>query len=359
MVGGRFPHAYIFHGPEGVGRERFARGLSKVLLCSTPKHVPTGETEGLVNWDRDVVDACHACDACRAVESGVHPDLHFIYRELIKDHPDPVVRARKGLGLGVDVVREFLIQRASNKPMLGKAKVFVVCEAETMKPPAQNALLKTLEEPPDSTYLILLATSADGLLATVRSRCQMVPFGLLPQEFIVGVLRRENDSVSEDDALLCATAAGGSLGAAMRHLADGLGDCNRRVAEVVSRLADRQASETAKRLIADAKVMGGAYQARDKEMSDTEAQRLGLRTLLSLLSLWYRDALHGSVGSNATAVNRSAGSVLNGFVDRVTATDAGEAIREIAVTEQRLSLNANVQLCVEALLIRLSRLMSC
>ncbi len=350
MADDRFPHAYIFHGPEGVGRELFARGLSKVLLCPTPTRGSSGETEGLASWDGDVVDACHACEACRAVEAGVHPDLHLIYRELIKDHPDPIVRGRKGLGLGIDVIREFLIQRASNKPMLGQAKVFVVRDAEKMKAAAQNALLKTLEEPPNSTYLILLATSADALLATVRSRCQMVPFGLLPQEFIVDALCRENDSVTEEEALLCATVAGGSLGAAIRYLSDGLGDCNGRLVEVVSRLVNGEVSETAKRLIADAKAIGGAYQTRDKGMSDTEAQRLGLRTLLSLLSLWYRAALHASVGSSAPVANRSAGAGM-------TPTGAGNAIREIAATERRLGLNANVQLCVETLLIRLSRLM--
>jgi DNA polymerase-3 subunit delta' len=95
-----------------------------------------------------------------------------VHRYLIKEHPESDVRKRKGLEISVDVLRHFVIERTALTPIRGRAKVFVIREADSMTTQAQNALLKTLEEPPGPTFIILLVSALDGLLPTTLSRCQ-------------------------------------------------------------------------------------------------------------------------------------------------------------------------------------------
>ena len=156
---------------------------------------------------------------CILMSAGNHPDFHSIYRELIEFHPDPKVRGRKALDLGVDVIREFLIAAAGSRPVRGRAKVYVVREAERMNVPAQNALLKTLEEPPPDTYIVLVTSSAARLLPTTRSRAQMVPFGALPPEFVRERLRASEKDLTDAEARFLATVSEGRLGPALESAA--------------------------------------------------------------------------------------------------------------------------------------------
>ncbi len=199
---GRTPHAYLFEGPEGVGKELTARALAARLLCLDERLAADA-------------DACGRCAACRLVESDNHPDLHLVHRGLHKLHPDPRIRRGKALFLVVDVVRHFLIEPAALKPSQGRRRVFIVRDAERMNEQAQNALLKTLEEPPGTACLILLTSSAGRLLPTIRSRCQSVPFGLLPAEFVAHELRARTD-LSAADARTLAHLSEGRLGVALR-----------------------------------------------------------------------------------------------------------------------------------------------
>ncbi len=334
MSSDRMPHAYIFHGPEGVGRELFAERLARMLLCEKP--------DG---------DACGLCRGCEMTGEGTHPDLHLIYRELIKQHPDTAVRARKGIDLGIDVIRTFVLDRVARKASMGQAKVFIVREAEKMTRAAQNALLKTLEEPPARTFIILVAAAIDALLTTVRSRCQPVAFGLLPPEFIVQRLRAEHPDISEDEARFCAQHANGSLGVALRHHTDGLTAYDARLAETVAGLAGTGVTAAAKRIVDDAKKLGEHHQKRDADISNTEAQRRGLKALFSLLSGGMREGLHASVGADTGGDGRYAA-----LTGALTPRGAAEAIRTVVAAERHLDLNVNTQLCVEGLLIRLGRL---
>ncbi len=341
----RLPHAYIFCGPPGVGRELCARRVADLLLCEAPsRRIHPARANG-------AVDACGECPACEMSRLDTHPDLHVIHRELNKHHPDAMVRSRKGIGLSIDVIRHFVINRVATRPALGNAKVFIIRDAETMTPQAQNALLKTLEEPPPTTFVILIAASLEALLPTVRSRCQTVPFGLLPSAFIVERLVAMNDGITEEQARFCALHADGSLGVAQRHYQDGLMEYDRRVAEVVCGLGAQSATELARRMVDDAKALGEVYQERDPEISKTEMQRRGLKALLGLLAGGLRGVLHVCVGGDADR-----GGAYGELSERLGRLGATEAIRAIATTERQLDLNANVQLCVEGLLIRLSRL---
>ena len=143
----RLPHGLLFLGPEGSGRRAAAVELTKTLFCESPL-----ETK-----------ACETCHACRLVKNGSHPDLFRLM-------PDKGARAVK-----VEDIRS-LIARCSLKPMQAACKVFILENIESLNDTAQNAFLKTLEEPEGHTYFILIATGLDGLLPTLRSRLQTVYF---------------------------------------------------------------------------------------------------------------------------------------------------------------------------------------
>lgn len=334
----RMPHAYIFHGPEGVGRELFAQRLGRVLLCSDP-----------VTSDEGIVDACGRCESCELAIRASHPDIHIIHRELIKLHPESDIRKRKGLELGIDVIRHFVIHDVANKPSMGRAKVFIIREAEKLNVEAQNALLKTLEEPPPTTFLILVTASLESLLPTVQSRCQVIPFGLLPREFVVEQMLAKNEGVTREAAERCAVHGGGSLGAAMRHLADGLIEYESLADGVLNDAAGGDVPGAAKRIIDGGKKLGEHYQKRDPEISDTEAQRRGLKAVFSLMAMNVRSALGASVGVP------DGGTAATVVVDRARPRDCIRAVHAIASAERSLDQNVNVQLCVESLLIELSR----
>src|SRR5207245_1224278 len=163
----RLPHGLIFSGPAGVGKATTARALAAVFLCEKPKpgNPPT---------------PCGKCPSCTLFATDNHPDLHVIYKELIRlSKPDSVAK-----DLAVDVMRDYLLIPAGRKPNMGRGKVFIVQQAQLMNAQAQTACLKTLEEPEGRALIILLTDQVNCLLPTVRSRCQTVNFGCLPEPLV-------------------------------------------------------------------------------------------------------------------------------------------------------------------------------
>ncbi len=352
LTGQRMPHAYIFHGPEGVGREMFAHRLARILLCEKPATTIEPGVEGLAG---PAVDACDACQSCRALASQTHPDLPPIYRELIRQHPLPEVRNRKGIDLGVDVIREFLINRVAIRSLLGRAKVFVVRDADRMTIAAQNALLKTLEEPPPTTYLILLTRSMDRLLPTTRSRCQPVRFRRLPTDFIVEQLRAQRENVSTETARYLAQFSDGRLGAALQAYDDGIHELKADIGSRLARLGSADGIRLAKDLIDAGKTLAERAKERHADASDTELTRIGLRALIAMTAEFYRDALRRSVGTGEGLTNVDQESVIDALARRTGADGAADAIRALTTAETHLEQNANVQLTIETLGIGLCR----
>ena len=177
----RLPHGLLFTGPQGVGRFLTAVTVSKALNCVGGK---TG-------------DACDRCAACAKISKAIHPDVHLV--------------APDGATLKIDQIRA-LIREAALTPYEGRRKTFILDQAETMTPQAQNALLKTLEEPPGPTVFFLIAPEASTLLSPVVSRCSQIRFAPLPDGVIVARLREQG--CEADEAGLLASLAGGSLGRA-------------------------------------------------------------------------------------------------------------------------------------------------
>ena len=159
LARGRVSHAYLFVGPEGIGKGLFARELATALLCK--------EGRG---------EACDACRACRKVDHGNHPDVALVRR--IEQTAKGGARSQ----ILIDQVREEIQEPIGYKPFEGSHKVFIVADAERMTEEAQNCLLKTLEEPPPRSLLILLAGRLEPFVDTVVSRCRIVRFRPLAAE---------------------------------------------------------------------------------------------------------------------------------------------------------------------------------
>ena len=356
----RMPHAYIFHGPNGVGKETLALGLAELVLCEAPTEIDVDSArQASVGVERLRV-GCGQCEDCRSVAARTHPDLHLIYRQLSRKHPEAKVRARKATVLGVDVVRHFITGKVGLTPARGRAKVFVVQEADRMNEQAQNALLKTLEEPPGATVIILLTASVDVLLPTTRSRCQSIRFDGLPTAFVETEFAKLQPKVAPDEAKWYARCSDGSIGRAVEFAADGLFAVNSLLIDNLEHIGGNSKNVAITAIVKawteQAKSLGGIYRKRDPDMTETEASRLGLKQLFGLASLWYADVLRFSSGERATVVNEHLAHALEVMAEAVDAERTIDAINRINQAGGHLDRNVNTQLCVETLLHDLARL---
>jgi len=165
----RIAQAYLFAGPEGVGRKKTAIEVAKALNCR----------------DKEQIEPCDECPSCRKIDKNIHPDVHLIdfawQAGLLEEKPEQQTQIK------IDVIRE--IQREiSLKRFEGNYKVFIIDQAEKMSQSAMNCLLKTLEEPPENSLLILVTTSQDMLTQTIISRCQIIKFNRLMDSIIHKIL---------------------------------------------------------------------------------------------------------------------------------------------------------------------------
>jgi DNA polymerase-3 subunit delta' len=172
---GRLHHAWIFHGPEGVGK--FTTAISWASMLLDPSTAPN--LQGNLAPDPD----SHTQQLIRA---GTHPDLFVIRKELTPFSENAKIRGNKQRNIPKDILVEYLVKPAALAPSINEGatagKVFIIDEAELVDHVGQNAILKTLEEPGPGTLIILVTSSEDRLLPTIRSRCQRVSFTPLDDE---------------------------------------------------------------------------------------------------------------------------------------------------------------------------------
>jgi len=266
----RLPHGLIFAGPVGVGKATTASAVAAAFLCQR-EHVAI---------------PCGQCKACEHLAHNKHPDLHVARRTLIR-LADEDAKARD---FSVQVVREYLIEPAGRTSVLGRGKVFVVEEAELMNSEAQNALLKTLEEPQGRTLLILLTDRPDALLPTIRSRCRMICFGPLSRQAVQRELERRN--ISPTDAAYAARFADGSLGLALRWVEDGVVPKARELESLVQNLVGGKRIAGLPAWLRDsAKAYADKQLERDGKASADQATREGVTLYLGILARLLRTRL--------------------------------------------------------------------
>jgi DNA polymerase III delta prime subunit len=225
---GRMASTWIFSGPSGVGKFHAALEMAKTSLCDQPVHRLNDDHGQLLNAllepDFLLTLPCGVCDSCKAIEFRNHPDLHLVSRDLIRYHDRS--GKSKGTTLSIQVIRGEIIGDDSpehrvepklyKRSQRGRGKWFIIDDADLMEVPAQNALLKALEEPPPQNYIIMITTSPTELLSTIRSRSQFVQFRELPFSIMVPELRQRG--ADDIQARLLARLSGGSLGKAITFL---------------------------------------------------------------------------------------------------------------------------------------------
>jgi DNA polymerase-3 subunit delta' len=311
---GRVAGGYLFHGPRGIGKFATARAFAAVLFC-----------------DEGGEDACGACSACRRVRSGHHPDMHVV------GLGDDVTQVKIG------VIRE-MRSRLSLKPLEGARQVVVVDNADRMTEEAGNALLKTLEEPPPGTVLVLVAAERMRILETIRSRCQAVRFRALGREQVAAIL--ETLGHEREEAVALSRLAGGSVGRAAALTRMGF-------PARAGRMFERFLAIGRDDPVGIADDLGG----RSEEKADSAAAaRLATREVLGFLAHLARDAMVASVGAgdcDATVPERDVSAALDRF-GRDTDLWASW-LRRILEASRDIRFNVSIDLVLTDLVLDIER----
>lgn len=352
VAAGEVPHAWLLLGPAGSGKRPTAVAMGAALNCPEQPGIGCGE-----------------CSACLRVQRRRFPDVHHIVPE------GPII--------AVDVVRETIVPEAARSPFEGRVKVFVIEEAERMNPAAQNALLKTLEEPQPDTVFVLISDDEDEILETIRSRCRIVRLDAIPEARIVELLSRQG--VAAEAALVAARVAEGDLEYALELVGDGSAGQRRQVwLGLPRRLSSPgEAMDAASEVLAEAKAAVGELEDAHKievaelaeilerrgsaaarnalakrhkrELRRREEQVLG--EALDTLASFYRDVLVLRRGGAEAITNIDVVSEIERWAAG-TVSDAAlvAAIERCVETRAALLRNANPSLQIEAVLIELTRL---
>jgi DNA polymerase-3 subunit delta' len=294
---GRLAHAYLFVGPAGVGKRLFAGELAKALLCENPPS--------------DRLEACDRCAGCVQVEAGTHPDFFA------------VGRPEEAPAMPIDVIRDLCAQ-LSLKPMRGHGKVAIIDDADEFDDPitgnaAANAFLKTLEEPPPGSVLLLIGASADRQLPTILSRCQLVRFAPLRSEQVADLLCDQGIDKALVERLV--RLSGGSPGQALALADPALWEFRRRLLQGLTQ-PKRDSVALAKQWMQFAEEAG----------KEAAAQRRRAALALRLLIDFLNDALRVSEGGTA----------------RLTEADDQRAAQELATRTGTERLLALLERCLEA-----------
>jgi DNA polymerase-3 subunit delta' len=306
---GRLGHAYLFAGPAGVGKRLFADELAKALLCEAP--------------DRPRLEACDQCQACALVAAGTHPDLFTIGRpEETLELPTKVVR---------DLCRDLGL-----KPARGRGKVAIVDDADDLNDESANRFLKTLEEPPPRSVLLLVGTSAQRQLPTILSRCQVVYFPPLPDSLVREILREQG--VEEAQVERLARMSGGSPGRALALTDPELWEFRQKLLQALTRIPF------------DSVGLGKAWTHFVEEAGkEAAAQRRRAAVVLALLIDFLEAALPVSLGAAANLADDADRKALEQFASRTDPEQVTALLDRCLEADRQIDCRVQLVLILEAL----------
>lgn len=340
---GGIGQAYLFTGPAGSNKTLAAYALAQAVIC---------EQRG-----------CGTCDACRRVMRRSHPDVRYY--------------APEGAGgYLVDQIRE-IVSDVSMAPIQAASKVYIIDRADLLGVQAANAFLKTLEEPPANVHMILLGRTREGVLPTIVSRCQVVPFRHIPVGEACGIVS-QNTGVPRQRAAVAIQACGGSLTRAMEFARSSERfEFRGRVVQVLEslRLADDlDVLEYASELIERAKAPLDLVRSRQEQemaesadfMAKSALRQIELRhkrtlsaktaeslnQVTAIIRSWLRDVLMICTGAAHLVINED---VMSGLQDAAAATDAASltrALRIVEETDAAIAYNVSPETCIDVLLLQ-------
>lgn len=299
-------HAYLFQGEEGVGKEALARTFAAGLQCQS----------------ESADKPCKECVSCRQMESGNQPDVIWVTREKAS--------------LGVDEIREQLCNTMDIKPFSNPYKIYLVPEAEKMTEAAQNALLKTIEEPPEYGIVILMTSNISALLPTIQSRCLTMEFRPLSTAVVESYVK-EHCQVPDYQARASAAFAQGNLGKAMRYAKSE--DFIERKDHIISLLRHVEQMDLSEMLAV---------------IKDLGTRKDEVRDYIDLMVLWYRDVLLFKATKD---INQLLFQDEASYISREASHRSYEKIEEILQAFEkakvRLRANVNFDITMELMLLTL------
>ena len=299
-------HAYLFQGEEGVGKEALARTFAAGFPCQS----------------ESADKPCKECVSCRQMESGNQPDVIWVTREKAS--------------LGVDEIREQLCNTMDIKPFSSPYKIYLVPEAEKMTEAAQNALLKTIEEPPEYGIVILMTSNISALLPTIQSRCLTMEFRPLSTAVVESYVK-EHCQVPDYQARASAAFAQGNLGKAMRYAKSE--DFIERKDHIISLLRHVEQMDLSEMLAV---------------IKDLGTRKDEVRDYIDLMVLWYRDVLLFKATKD---INQLLFQDEASYISREASHRSYEKIEEILQAFEkakvRLRANVNFDITMELMLLTL------
>lgn len=300
----KLAHAYLFRGPDGVGKKKAALALASLLNCKNPLEF----------------DACGSCTSCRKYASGNHPDLTMIL-------PD-------GAAIKISQIRD-LKHQLNFPPLEAKFRFVILEDIHTMRREAANSLLKTLEEPAPGNILILTADQKGEILPTILSRCQLIPFGPLDHAELVKILQQQEGDLDESTALTLAALSEGSPGRAIFLWQKNLLTLRQ---EVVEGLFLEQPN--------DAEAVSRTFLLSEKGAELKE----NIGELLMLLRLWFRDLMLVAGGLPEHLVsNKDLTAALYQASSRWNISQLQKKLTRIDLAEKQLQRNCGRALVLETL----------
>jgi DNA polymerase-3 subunit delta' len=303
LAAGRLHHAYLFLGPEGVGKRTIALSLAKSIYCDEARN-----------------DFCGQCVNCARIADRNHPDVRLI---------KPLAGKKE---ISIQQIRE--VEKELNfRSFSGKRKIIIIDPAAIMNIPAQNALLKTLEEPPQDSLLFLLAPNGGNVLPTVRSRCLRISFAPLPRGLVADYLISKRGTAPEKGRLLAAMSMG-SLGTAVSLDGSALLDMRRGWIEALGSLG------------------AGDYRAAINAAEALSAEREESLQFLEWLESWYRDLLvYGITRDTAELINLDMLAQIEQHAAANTLEKLIDGMRLAAGATARIQRNLNRRMVFEDILV--------
>lgn len=319
---GTFPHAFLFTGIEGVGKQSVAMMFAMACNCAD-----VGAQLSVVSDpSTQTTDPCGVCRSCKKIRSGNHPDISLI---------EPT-----GVFIRIDQIRS-VCHTLGMKPYEAKVRVVIIANAGAMNPEAGNALLKVLEEPPDRTVLILTAIQTTDLLPTIQSRCQHIRFDPILREDLESLLIRRQ-GLDPDEAMIIAALANGSYSkASLMSRKNWINRRNWLLCELNRLLSvDDSKPFPVARVFAFAEKL-----SKNKEI---------LQDSLEIIKTWLRDLIICKLVPAGNIINRDLTEKILHVSQKVTVTSLLSKIKAVQSAQKKLRSNANLRLTLEALVMQLA-----
>lgn len=301
---GKLSHAYILNGEKGSGKKTLAAVVAKSLQCET------GEP-----------DPCGVCKSCLQAESGNQPDIIWV------THEKPNV-------ISVDEIRTQIINDISLKPYSSRYKIYIVPDAQLMNPQAQNAILKTLEEPPEYGIIMLLTNNVDKFLPTIISRCIVLNFRPVEPLYMVEYLVNQI-GLDQEKARFCTDFAQGNLGKAVRlAISPDYNELQEESLRLLRRISDMDMDE----IIQAVRNMG--------------KYKLDVTDYIDIMTMWFRDILMVKIANSPNKlIFKDEFSVMKKQASRVSYEGLEEILQALEKLKIRLEANVNFDIAMELMLL--------